>query len=109
VRHRAANGEQGGAVKLCLACQTVCDPDLRRLASDGGDLGSLRDTIACIAILSLIGERLDRDQPCPHALLEHAVECAERLPDDGSRCAAACRAAAQALSDLIGANYEDGY
>jgi hypothetical protein len=109
VRHRAANGEQEGAIRLCLACRTVCDPDLRRLASDGGDLGPLRETIACVAILSLIGERLDRHQPCPQALLEHAIECADQLPDDGSRCAAACRAAGQALSDLIEANYKNGY
>ena len=105
---RTANGEQELAMRLCRRCRAVCDAELRRLSAEGGDLGTLRETITCIAILSLIGERLEGDQPCPPGLLDHAVQCAERLPDDGSDCAAACRAAAQALSDLIEANYEIG-
>jgi hypothetical protein len=106
---REANGEQDAAIRLCRACREVCDPELRRLSASGGDHGALRDTITVVAILSLIGDRLDRDQPCPYSLLEHAVELAERLPEDGSQCAAACRAAAQAISDLVEENRELGY
>jgi hypothetical protein len=105
---REANGEQEAAIRLCRACREVCDAELRQQSAQR-ELGPPRDTITCVAILSLIGDRLDRNEPCPYSLLEHAVELAEQLPEDGSACAAACRAAAEAISDLVEENHELGY
>jgi hypothetical protein len=108
MRPEAENGEVEAAVRRCRACEASCEEQLSRLSARSSHDGLLPATIACVALLSMIGERLEAGLPCPVALLEHAIACAEALPADEVGCSDACLAAAEALSALVDASYERG-
>jgi hypothetical protein len=94
------------AIARSRACRGPCEDYLARIDSvDGNDRG-FSDTLRCVAMLSLVADRLETDDDLPIDLIDSAVELARDLYDDRFGCAAACQAAADSLSELLDGRYE---
>ena len=102
-----AREDLSSVIASCRACRDLCDRHLSTLAGDEEAGPAFRDTVTCVAVVTLIPDRLENRPPCPDRLLEFAGEIAERLPEgDDSSCARACRTAAESIGDLIAADYD---
>jgi hypothetical protein len=93
-------------VELCRVCSEACDRYVTRLAADGERDPRFLDTIRCIALLSMIADRLEEVDHAPVGLVDVTIELARELPNDEFGCAAACQAAADALSARLDSAYE---
>ncbi len=94
------------AVELCRISAEACDRYISRLAADGERDPRFMGTIRCVALLSMIADRLEEDNSAPVGLVDMTIELARELPHDEFGCAAACQAAADALSARLASTYE---
>ncbi len=88
------------------ACRGPCEDYLALVDSVSGYDRGFSDTLRCVALLSVIADRLEADGSLPIDLIDTAVELARDLYDDRFGCAVACQAAADSLSDLLDGRYE---
>jgi hypothetical protein len=95
------------AIEACRAPRTACDRYLEWLShQDEHERRSTFETFRCVALLSVIADRLELDRRCPIGLIDATIELARELPQDAFACAAACRAAADALTEWLNGGYE---
>lgn len=104
------NGTLGLVVDCCRASRDCCEPYLAQLNTEGRAEASARlaETTRCVALLSMIADRLELDGECPTEPIDVTIELARDLPDDSFGCAAACRTAADALSEWLDGAYQRG-
>jgi hypothetical protein len=108
MRAETGNGELELVIVRCRATHACCEEYLSRLGGTGRPEDAMPATIRCVALLSLIADRLESGLPCPLALVDEAVRTAHALPADGFGCATACAAAAEALAGWVDSAYERG-
>lgn len=103
---RIGNGTLDGVIERCHACREVCDRYVAKLYAGGEPDRTRLETTRCVALLSMIAERLEADGNPPIELIDSTIELARELPDDDAGCAAACRDAADALGEWLDGGYE---
>ncbi len=97
-------------IEACCTPRAPCGCYLEWLShQDEQERLSPFDTFRCVALLSVIADRLELGSHCSIGLVENTIELARELPEDAFGCAAACRAAADALSEWLNAGYEHHY
>ncbi|MDX6481433.1 MAG: hypothetical protein QOG85_1943 [Gaiellaceae bacterium] len=104
----SGNDLLAAAVEACRSCREHCETHLGDLRPESRprDLPQLAGILRCVALLSVISDNLRAAGACPIDLIDATVEIARDLPDDPLGCAAACRRAADALSEWLNASYE---
>lgn len=100
------NGTLDCAIERCRVCREICDRYVAQLYARGEPDPTRFETTRCVALLSMIAERLETDGDPPVELIDTTIELARELPDDDAGCAAACRQAADALSEWLDGSYE---
>ena len=103
------NGRLAHVVAACRGVRGCCDGYLAWLSRpERRHGGELPETIRCIALFALIGDRLADGRSCPIGLIDEAVRSARALGADEFGCADGCAAAADALADWVDGRYERG-
>ena len=100
------NGTLHNLVEKCRACRAACERFLDQLAPAKGYDPTFSDTLRCVALLSVIGDRLDAAEAFPTELVDAAVELARELSEDAFGCALACQVAADALEHWLDGSFE---
>ena len=97
-------------IEACRAPRAPCGRYLGWLShQDEHERQAPFDALRCVALLSVIADRLALGSHCSIGLIANTIELARELPEDAFGCAAACRAAADALSEWLNAGYEHHY
>lgn len=96
------------AIERCRDCRERCERHLARVDRGGGVDPNVADTLRCVALLSMIAERLETSDSPPLELIEATIELARDLPEDDCGCAAACAVAGDALGDWLDSGFERG-
>ena len=101
------NGHLADVIAACRHVRVCCDGYLSWLSGpERRAEGALPETIRCIALFALIGDRLAQGLPCPLGLVDEAVRSARALRPDQFGCASGCGVAADALAEWVDARYE---
>ncbi len=102
------NEALAAVVGSCRASRDRCEPLLLQQGCerDTEAAARLAQTAFCVALLSVISDRLELEGDCPADLIDTAIHSARELPPDDCGCAAACNAAADALSEWLDGAYE---
>jgi hypothetical protein len=104
---RIGDGTLETMIEACRAPRAPCDQYLESLSQHHGHLPQPRfDTLRCVALLSVIADRFELGSQYPIGLIENTIELTRELREDAFGCAAACRAAADALSEVLNGGYE---
>lgn len=99
---RTGNDTLGRMIRVCRGPRVPCDRYLDWLSHhDEQEHKTPFDTLRCVALLSMIADRLDLGDQRPIDLIDATIELARDLPEDLFGCAAACNAAADALSEWL--------
>jgi hypothetical protein len=64
------------------------------------------DTIRCVALLTLVANRLELGGERPIDLIDAVIDQARDLPEDAFGCASACNDAADTLSEWLNSGYD---
>ena len=104
---RIGGGTLETVIEACRAPRAPCDRYLEWLSHEDEHERQLPfDTLRCVALLSVIADRLELDRDRLISLIDAATELTRELPQDAFDCAATCRAAANALSEWLNGGYE---
>ena len=91
------NGTLKNVVALCRACGEACEARLAQSRPGSPVDPAFAATLRCVALLTMIGERLEADEHCPSEIIEATIDLVRELSPDDFGCATACEAAADAL------------